>query len=281
MSMTLSEIYERLLNSGIADSPTARLYLEQALEPFIGTKLDADAFMEELRSTDFWTPRAEACILSAIKEYEGEILVSTKTTHFEQVKPINERLADAIREDTTRWHLSDEQKDAILQDSQMLSRWAKEYDAHDGFQYLLDYVVDDEIAEWKDTHSMNGLRSFLTRTMMIEPTHGKDCTLEICICGEPDQDKLICSGNLMSCLKKAFEYEEDRSYDEYFSLTTAKDNYCQNSFEDLCIVLHLNAEELQKQFESRPALNSRIQEAAARCAAASDPVVGKGKDAER
>lgn len=147
MSISANELYDLLLDSGIADSPAAELYLEQALEPFVGQRLDVDEFMSELTYESEWTYEAQRRIRSALEPYDGEDVFSVNTKSL-----ISENIRDAILNDQSRWGLTPWEKQAIVNDRALMRRWAAEYSEKEGFNSLLDNVMDDEIYEFKMAH---------------------------------------------------------------------------------------------------------------------------------
>ena len=60
MSIIFSDLYDEIVEAGVADSPAAKLYIEQAIEPYIGCRLDVPAIIDDLR--DHFTPSALDCL---------------------------------------------------------------------------------------------------------------------------------------------------------------------------------------------------------------------------
>ena len=88
-------------------------------------------------------------------------------------------------------------------------------------------------------------KNFLTEKMLLDTQHGKNCTLEVCVAGEPDADELIFTGSVSDCLRKSMTHELAMTGDQYFSLTTRQDNYCGLNFEELAFRMGHNPEALQ------------------------------------
>lgn len=74
MSVLADNLYNEVIDGGVADSPAAKLYLEQALEPFVGSVLDVSAVMDDLQ--DHFSPEALRRIHSILDCYDGENISS-------------------------------------------------------------------------------------------------------------------------------------------------------------------------------------------------------------
>lgn len=72
MSIIFSDLYDEIVEAGVADSPAEKLYIEQAIEPYIGCRLDVPAIIDDLR--DHFTPSAQDCIQSVLDYYDGKNL---------------------------------------------------------------------------------------------------------------------------------------------------------------------------------------------------------------
>ena len=72
MSIIFSDLYDEIVEAGVADSPAAKLYIEPAIEPYIGCRLDVPAIIDDLR--DHFTPSAQDCIQSVLDYYDGKNL---------------------------------------------------------------------------------------------------------------------------------------------------------------------------------------------------------------
>lgn len=72
MSIIFSDLYDEIVEAGVADSPAAKLYIEQAIEPYIGCRLDVPAIIDDFR--DHFTPSALDCIQSVLDYYDGKNL---------------------------------------------------------------------------------------------------------------------------------------------------------------------------------------------------------------
>ena len=82
MSISANALYEELLSCGLAESPAAELYLEQALEIFVGQPMDVDEFMAELLSESEWTPEAQIRIRTILEPYQGQQVFSVSPESF-------------------------------------------------------------------------------------------------------------------------------------------------------------------------------------------------------
>lgn len=74
MRVLAEDIYSEIIESGVADSPAAKLYLEQALEPFVGDVLDANSVIDDL--SDHFSPEALRRIHSVLDCYDGKPIFS-------------------------------------------------------------------------------------------------------------------------------------------------------------------------------------------------------------
>ena len=109
------------------------------------------------------------------------------------------------------------------------------------------------------------MSNYLTEKLLFEPVHGKDCTLEVCIAGEPDADELIFKGTVSDCLRKSMDYTLPWTGDAYFSLTTNCDNYCGIDFEGLCWQMGHNPEDICKMLVPQTSSLDNIIRSAENC----------------
>lgn len=89
------------------------------------------------------------------------------------------------------------------------------------------------------------MKNDLTEKLLFNTQHGLDCSLEVCVAGKPDEDKLICSGPAGDCLRKLMLHELSMTGDEYFSFTTKQNNYCGNDFEEISWRMGYNPQDLR------------------------------------
>ena len=123
------------------------------------------------------------------------------------------------------------------------------------------------------------MKNFLTEKMLLNTQHGKDCTLEVCIAGEPDKDRLIFSGSVSDCLRKIMTHELGFGGDEYFSLTTRQDNYCGNDFEEIAWRMGYNPDDLREILTHQPSLSDRVENATERAQTQQQPTLDERVDA--
>ena len=146
MEVSIHEVFERFRESGIVESPASEAVIKRALIEVYGEAFSTEKVFNYLMENGAWTLEAQARIHSILQNFEGQMVV-----HSEQ-QLAHARLVHAILNDTERWGLTEEQKMSIVKDRPLIQRWSNEFSEEDGFQHLLDYVVDDEIFEWKQAH---------------------------------------------------------------------------------------------------------------------------------
>lgn len=106
------------------------------------------------------------------------------------------------------------------------------------------------------------MQNFLTEKLMLDTKHGRDCTLEVCIAGEPDADRVIFKGTCGDCLRKISTHKLAYGGDEYFSLYTNEGNYCGTSFDDVSWQMGIIPDALRATLRIKPSLEEQIQSAA-------------------
>ena len=108
------------------------------------------------------------------------------------------------------------------------------------------------------------MKNFLTEKMLFNAPHGSKCTLEVCTPGEPDNDELIFTGTAADCLRKAMSHSFPMTGNgDYFSLTTNRDNYCGQTFEDLCWQMGYVPDVVFEMLNAKTSLNDQIKSAEA------------------
>ena len=94
--VSMGEIFDEVMDCGIEDSAENRLYMEQALEVFLGERFDVSDFMAEVWSLIALTPEDEKSILEAVYPFEGEQVYSVDTRLVAMVQAAKERTAKAV-----------------------------------------------------------------------------------------------------------------------------------------------------------------------------------------
>ena len=175
MSINPIEVYDKIVESGVVDSPAAKAYICNAVEMLAGKALTVDGFFLHLHSKHEWSPEALSRIEDVISDLEGQCV----SVNIYSAKSIEDQLCQYILFVTERWGLTFDEKQAIVQDEQLMRRWVGEYDPSKGFSYLLDYVVDDEIAEWcsERAHTPLADRINSAHTFVVNHQHETDNTV--------------------------------------------------------------------------------------------------------
>lgn len=102
------------------------------------------------------------------------------------------------------------------------------------------------------------MQNYLTEKMLIDTKHGRNCTLEVCTAGEPDNDVFLMSGSASDCLRKTMTHELDYSGDQYFCLYTNQGSYCGTSFDELSWRIGYNPSYLRTVLDHKPSLEEQI-----------------------
>lgn len=88
---SMGDILDKVMASGIDPNLENKLYLEQALEVFLGQKFDSGEFLEELLDLKDWTMAEQYLILDAVEPYEGQMVYSVDTPLVARIQAANER----------------------------------------------------------------------------------------------------------------------------------------------------------------------------------------------
>jgi len=189
VSYTTSDVINSIFENGVVDSVAAREYLGRALSFHSGRPLDPETVMESLLSESAWTHEAQERIRSVLRSFEGEVLSNGRSS-------VTDRIRETILQDTDRWALSDAQKQEIVSDNNLMRRWTNEYSEHDGFNYLLEYVIDDEIFVWKSEHAQKQsldemIAAVQNRQMSVYLTPNNDRTWSASIDSSPSHSNSV------------------------------------------------------------------------------------------
>ena len=100
--VSIGEIFDEIMDCGIEDSAENRLYVEQALEVFLGQEFHVEEFLDELLDLRGWTFAEQERIIAAVESYEGQMVYSMDTPLVAMVQAAKERAAKAVeREKST------------------------------------------------------------------------------------------------------------------------------------------------------------------------------------
>ena len=87
--VSVGEIWDKVIESGIDPNCENKLYLEQALEVFLGQEFDSGEFLEELLDLKEWTYTEQDCILAAVEPYEGQMVYSVDSALVARIQEAN------------------------------------------------------------------------------------------------------------------------------------------------------------------------------------------------
>lgn len=102
------------------------------------------------------------------------------------------------------------------------------------------------------------MKNFLTEKLLLDTKHGKDCTLEVCTSGEPDNDIFLMRGTAGDCLRKAMTHELAFTGDQYFCLYTNQGSFDGTTFEAISWRMGYNPDELREVLSQKPSLSAQI-----------------------
>ena len=94
--VSMVDIWESVVECGIDPNMENKLYIEQALEVFLGQGFNTEEFLDELLDLKDWTFAEQDCIISAVEPYEGQMVYSVDTRLAAMVQAAKERAAKAV-----------------------------------------------------------------------------------------------------------------------------------------------------------------------------------------
>lgn len=94
--VSIGEILDEIMDCGIENSAENRLYVEQALEVFLGQRFNVEEFLDELLDLRGWTFAEQERIIAAAELYEGQMVYSMDTPLVAMVQAAKERAAKAV-----------------------------------------------------------------------------------------------------------------------------------------------------------------------------------------
>ena len=169
MEVSIHEIFNRIYESGIAESPAVQSLFTHAIMEVYGEEFSSEKVFQYLAEHSTWTLEAEQRLRDVLQSFEGCMVKQSERDL------VPARLVNLILNDKDLWNLTEAQKFAIVTDHALLQRWANEFSEKDGFQHLLDYVVDDEIVEWKQAHAEKpSLDDMISSAEMRKDNPGSD-----------------------------------------------------------------------------------------------------------
>lgn len=87
--VSMGEILDGLMESGIDPNLENKLYLEQGLEVFLGQKFNVEEFLDELLELRDWTFVEQELIIAVVEPYEGQMVYSMDTPLVARIQEAN------------------------------------------------------------------------------------------------------------------------------------------------------------------------------------------------